>query len=417
MATHIKVPVPKPVGVHAGWRDLLSRLTGTGFVRIPGTSRRASAQRRVADDFAERLVVGARAAPQVDGLAARLALLFGHRRRVTLGLAGTGPGQPDAADVREQMGILAARVAGLGCELAPAAIAVPGHWPDYLQLADAMRGACRGRPDVFAMLPPDFLEAVQRKATLVRPGMAPLAARPRWAALLDQAAGDPRVHLVPGETAVPVDPLLECPAMQAPEPALAQPVTVGGTRLRIEVDMAGLVRETRCRSAIVEGLCADLVQLADGLLDAAEWPSPQLAARAVARRRLALHLRELGEAATILGGRPDSLAALRRLGGLLASMGVAARNASRRMAAEAPAPAHRQPGSRMSALRHTHLLVWRPWDFLPPGRVGTAEQEAYGHLFPLMRLADCPGWRRRGVEDPALYGRLLRLAWASWRLK
>ena len=419
MATHTKTaaPVPEAVGDGAGWRQLLSRLAGTGFVRIPETARRADAERRVADDFAERLVVGAGAAPRVEGLAARLAVLFEHRRRVTLGLAGAGRGQPDVALVREQMERLATRVAGLGHELAPAAIAVPAHWPAYSQIVDDTQDVCGGRPDVFAVLPPDFLEAVQRKTMLLRPGTEPLPARWRWSELLDQAAADPRVHLVPGETAAPVDPLLGCPAMQAPEPALAQPVTAGSTRLRIEVDIAGLVRDTRCRSGLIEGLCDDLVRLGDGLLDAAAWPSPDLAARAVSRRRLALHLRELGEAATILGGRPQSLDALRRLGSLLAAMGVASRRASRRMAARAPARRRSPPGSPAPTLRHTHLLVWRPWDFLPPGPVETAEQEAHSHLFPLMRLADCPGWRRRGIEDPALYGRLLRLAWASWRLK
>jgi hypothetical protein len=419
MATRIKAcgPVPESDRDRSAWRGLLSRLSGTGFVRLPDTARPAAAGERVADDFVERLVVGAGTQPQVEGLAARLAILFAGRRRVTLGLAGTGPRQPDAADVREQLELLATRVAAAGHEFAPAAIAVPAHWLAYPEIVQETRGACGGCPDVFAVLPADFLEAVQRKTLLLRPGTEPLAARSRWAELLDQATADPRVHLVPEETAAPVDPLMDCRAMHAPEPALAQPVTAGGARVRIEIDMAGLVRETRCRSVLVEGFCDDLVRLADGLLDAAAWPSPSLAARAVSRRRLALHLRELGEAATILGGRPASLAALRRLGGLLATMGSAARRASRRLADDAPASNRASPGASAPTLRHSHLLVWRPWDFLPPGPVESAEQEAHSHLFPLMKLADCPGWRRRGVEDSALYGRLLRLAWASWRLK
>lgn len=419
MATRIKAaaPVPAPVSAPPAWRGLLSRLADSGFVRLPETARRTAAEQRVADDFVERLVLTVGAQPQVEELAARLAVLFAGRRRVTLGLACTGPGQPDAADVREQLELLATRVAATGQEFAPAAIAVPAHWAAYPEIVQEMRGACGGCPDVFAVLPPDLLEAVQRKTVLLRPGMEPLAARSRWAELLDHAGADPRVHLVPEETAPPVDPLLECRSMHAPEPALAQPVTAGGARLRIEIDMAGLVRETRCRRVLVEGLCDDLVRLADALLEAAAWPSTELAARAVSRRRLALHLRELGEAATILGGRPESLAALRRLGGLLAMMRSATRSASRRLTERAPAPNRASPGTVAPTLRHSHLLVWRPWDFLPPGPVEPVEQEAHSHLFPLMKLADCPGWRRRGVEDSGLYGRLLRLAWASWRLK
>ncbi len=338
-------------------------------------------------------------------------------RRVTLGLAAPGACQPDVVAAREQIGRLASGVTRLGQSFAPAAIAVPADWPDYAQFVEDLRSECAGLPDVFAMLPPDLLEAVQRKDVLARPGLAPLPARTRWSELLEQAAADPRVHLVPGDSAAPADPLLECRAMHAPEPALAQPATAGGARVRIEIDLPGLVRETRCRPALVEGLSHDLVRLADGLLDAAPWPSPELAVQAATRRRLALHLRELGEAAVLLGGRPGSLAALRRLGALLTLIGDAARNASRRLAGDAPASGCGAPGAPAPVLRHAHLLVWRPWDFLPPGPETPSEQEAYSHLFPLMRLADCPGWRRRGIEDSGLYGRLLRLAWASWRLR
>ncbi len=422
MATRFDPAAPpataaRPLSGPACWQDRFCRLASTGMVRLPATAWRAPAELRVADDFVERIPVAPEAGPDLEGLSARLASLFAAEKRVTVVLCKEGLQAPGVPAVREGLDALRAALAARGHDLAPAALAVPAHWAAFPEIIVEAAAACAGQPDVFAMLPPDLLDAVQRKTDLCRNGAAPLPARRRWAELLDFAAADPRFHLVPQESAGPVDPLLDYRAMHGPEPGLAQPVTAGSARIRLELDVARLVRETRCRPARVAALCEDLVCLGDGLLDAAAWPLPELAAHAASRRRLSLHLRELGDAAVLLGGHPERLATFNRLGELLAAIGIAARRASRQLAGQAGTchPAAAERGS--STLRHSHLLVWRPWDFFPPGIAEASDQAACSHLFPLIRLADCPAWRRRGIEDSGLYGRMLRLGWASWRKK
>ena len=407
----------QPLSAAACWQDRFCRLTSTGMVRLPATNWRAPAEDRVADDFVEKVSVGAAIGQDSDRLSDRLASLFAENKRVTLVLCASGTEVPDGLAVGQAFASLSKALGALGHDLAPAALAVPAHWDAFPEIIVEAAAACAGQPDVFAMLSPDLLDAVQRKTLLCPTGARPLPARRRWNELLDFAAADPRFHLVPEESAGPADPMLDYRTMHGPEPGLAQPVTARSARIRLELDVARLVRETRCRPARIAILCEDLVALGDGLLEAAAWPLPELAGHAASRRRLSLHLRELGDAAVLLGGHPERLATFNRLGELLTGIGVAARRASRKLACEAGVSGSVDAGRGSAALRHSHLLVWRPWDFFPPGLAEAADQAAYSHLFPLIRLADSPGWRRRGIEDPGLYGRMLRLGWASWRKK
>ncbi len=180
------------------------------------------------------------------------------------------------------------------------------------------------------------------------------------------------------------------------------------------------------------GRCAaTLLRLADNLLDQQDWPLPAMQLDARLNRRLAIHLVGLGDWASRRGLDPDDPGTLRSLDRVVASLSVALRLASWRLArSRGPFPGLRLhdmamrlaphlgslPARRLlaaRALRHRHLVAMSPFACLPSAPAAP-EPGRYLALLPVLRHADTVALfgsragRRLALGD---YRRLLRMSW------
>lgn len=347
--------------------------------------------------------------------AERLATAQSIGTRPTLALAGTEHLERPERDGVARLEALAGELARDGRRLAPAALALPaavGH-PEELALAAA--AACEGGPPVYLLLPAEALEAVQRNRPMALAGGGETAARHWWGALLALAAMARDVSLVPGVPGRGLCVLATRGGWCGPSPGLAELIPAAPTRVRLDLDFALLLAVTEDRPDELARLAGRLVSAADELLGGVPGP-----------RRLAIRLQRLAHAVLASGRDPRSYAALAWLNRRLRAFRDGARAASVRLARQRGARGGLEPFPLPDSLavaetgaldravlqhgaRHSHLVCLSPWSLAPP----ETERDCIG-LLPALAWADSIAWRRPdGPIDEAVYGEVLRFAWAT----
>jgi hypothetical protein len=185
--------------------------------------------------------------------------------------------------------------------------------------------------------------------------------------------------------------------------------------LRLPLDFGALVAAAGDHPVALGRLAGQLVELANGLLDA----------QGAGARRLALQLDGIAGAVVAHGHDPRSFAALRWVKARVGAFRDGACAASVRLARvhgvgggldPFPLPGRlevSEAGPRERAVlahgaRHSHLVSLSPWSLAPP-ELG---RDAFG-LLPALACADSICWRRpAGEHGIDWYGEALRFAWA-----
>lgn len=347
--------------------------------------------------------------------AERLASAQAIGTRPTLVLAGTGHlERPERAGVA-RLEALAAKLASMGRRLTPAALALPaavGH-PEELALAAA--AVCEEGPPLYLLLPADSLAAVQRNQSVSLQGTGETAARRWWGALLALAAMARDVSLVPAVPGRGLCVLATRGGWCGPSPGLAELIPAAPTRVRLDLDFAHLLVRTADQPDELARLAGRLVAAADQLLGGVPGP-----------RRLAIRLQRVAYAVLASGRDPRSFAALAWLNRRLRAFRDGARAASVRLARQHGARGGLEPFPLPDSLavaetgaldravlqhgaRHSHLVCLSPWSLAPP----ETGRDCIG-LLPALAWADSIAWRRPdGPIDEAVYGEVLRFAWAT----
>lgn len=331
--------------------------------------------------------------------------------RVTLRINGScEPRECDALVAALQQDEAARRSAMQVAALAfPGAAAAPGG---LLHEMGALCGASRAR---YLLLPGTSLEAIQRRRDVRLAHGDQVDGRRWWQGLLALAQGAHGPSLVPEAPGPGVSRFAPGGCWAGPSPDAGELIPAHSRRLRLPLDFGALVAAAGDHPVALGRLAGQLVELADGLLDA----------QGAGARRLALQLDGIAGAVVAHGHDPRSFAALRWVKARLGAFRDGACAASVRLARvhgvgggldPFPLPGRlevSEAGPRERAVlahgaRHSHLVSLSPWSLAPP-ELG---RDAFG-LLPALACADSICWRRpAGEHDIDWYGEALRFAWA-----
>ena len=133
--------------------------------------------------------------------------------------------------------------------------------------------------------------------------------------------------------------LAYCESIQATNPCGEQPLPPYGACLLGSINLAGLIRrpfteEAGLDTAELEQLVADSVRLMDNVTDASQFPLPDQAAEAQAKRRIGLGVTGLADALVMCGIRYGSSDSVARTEDWLKTIRDAAYRASVELASE-----------------------------------------------------------------------------------
>ena len=348
------------------------------------------------------------------GLEATLASVEAARAagsRVTLRISGScEPRECDAL-----VATLAQAGAARRAFLQVAALALPGAAAAPGGLLRGVSDLCDASPARYLLLPGAALEAIQRRQSVCLAHGDEMDGRRWWQGLLALAQAEPGLSLVPEAPGPGVSRFAPGAAWAGPSPGAGELIPARPRRLRLPLDFGALVATAGDHPLALGRLAGQLVELADGLLDAQGDGS----------RRLALQLDGIAGAALVHGHDPRSFAALRwvktrlgafRDGACAASVRLARRHGAGGGLDPFPLPGRlevSEAGPRERAVlahgaRHSHLVSLSPWSLAPP-ELG---RDAFG-LLPALACGDSICWRRPAVEHGIdWYGEALRFAWA-----
>ncbi len=373
-------------------------------------------------------------------VARRLAPLLAQGAEVALDLSAVTRGVAEDAPQSEHM-----RLVARGLELAlPDALRgygiVPGRLmlsarADHPGIGDLLRlrhCVALGRPQIAIRLPDALMQALCSART-ERPPAWNGDPVPLWQGLTGVGHREPGMHLLLQQTTRPPCLLAAGERSDAVLPLSLFEARADSAWLAVEFRLDALSARTPTGGLTeLRRLLRAALRLADNLVEAVDWPSPELAQDALVNRRLAVHLTGFGDLVDRWGLDPEEPATVRlalRWSGLVRRLLLRESNALARERGPFPglelrelqASLSRSFGTerarrllRQAGLRHRHLLVLSPYGVFPRGNP-RRPLPAYLHLLPVTRFADTIAMHGDGIVQALpshTFRRLLRLTWA-----